>query len=651
MEFFKQHWFKMLVLLPFIPVGILIHSLDRFTGIDDSLRFLIAFVFIVASLLLFFLGFYFELNKGDVKNKKIQLNIRNFEFGIAEISRMILSILTIGFFYMTFNIATMSVQVIDVIENIAAPSDVPTERAYSLVAMFDFDTHDRHYGRIGVLSVADEARDLATDEFLSEQNAIPNPIPVFFNTPFEMIGALYDDEVDAIIIGSNFVEVFEDLDRFEYIEQETRVLDQFTVEDEIVERIEIDPGEPFSILLMGLNSRGGLSRGNINTFMLLTINLEELSFTLVSIPRDSYVPIPCWGYVRDKLSHTNFGGSACAVGAIENMLDIEIPHYVRLNFTGFMELIDVLGGIEVDVPPSGRRGEPIREQDSQRRFGEYMIYLYPGVQTLNGEQALALARHRRSFVSQDFARVGNQQLVFQAMLSEMFNQVNGIPDLLPFLEVMSRSIETNLTAHDITIIAQYILSRFQGLPNSDIMDEMHFINMIVLGDPAMVGRMSVVFPWPGRIAEATRLMRINLGLEEPEFNFIFEFDGFTRSRRQWGGAHTYGSGISASGIQVDEPADEQSQDETDMEDSTPPQTPTPPPGSAPQTPALPSDSAPQAPTPPSDPTPPSHPSHQQRPTPDPPQEPTPPQTDDDDDDDYPIVPPVEDSEPVYGDGE
>jgi len=570
MEFFRQHWFKILVLLPFIPVGVLIHSLDRFTGIDDSLRFLIAFVFIIASLLLFFLGFYFELNKGDVKNKKIQFKIRNFEFGIAEISRVILGLLTIVFFYITLNIATMSVQVIDAIENISVSPDATTERTYSLVTMIDFDVHERHYGRIGVLSVVDEARDLATDEFLSEQNFIPNPIPVLFNTPFEMIEALYEGELDAIIVGSNFVEVFEDLERFEDIEQETRVLVQFIVEDGIIERAEIDPGAPFSILLMGLNSRGELSAGNINTFMLLTINLEELSFTLVSIPRDSYVPIPCWGYVKDKLSHTNVGGSACAVGAIENMMDIEIPHYVRLNFTGFMELIDVLGGIEVDVPPSGSGGV-IREQDSRRRFGEHMIYLYPGVQTLGGEQALALVRHRESFITQDFARVGHQQLVFQAMLSEMFNQVNGIPDLLPFLEVMSRSIETNLTAHDITTIAQYMLGRFQGLPNSDIMDQMHFINMIVLGDSAMVGRMSVVFPWPDRIVEATRLMRINLGLEEPEFNFKFEFDGFTTAERQWGGVHNYGSGLAASGNQAYEPPLPPREDETITEDPTSPQ--------------------------------------------------------------------------------
>ena len=620
MEFFKQHWFKMLVLLPFIPVGILIHSLDRFTGVDDWLRFLVAFVFIITSLLFFFLGFYFELSKGDVRNKKIQLNIGNYEFGIAEISRVVLSILVIAFFYTTFNLATMSTRFIDIIDDIAAAPDVPSERIYSLVAMSDFDVHNQgSYVLIGVLNAGDEARDLATDEFLHDQHTIFNPIPVAFATPFEMINALYDGEIEAIIIGSNFVQVFEELDRFRDIEDETHVLNQFSVEVEVVERVDIDPREPFSILLMGLNSRGELSSGQINTFMLLTINLEDLSFTIVSIPRDSYVPIPCWNYVNDKLSHTNVGGSACAVGAIENMLDIEISHYVRINFTGFMELIDVLGGIEVDVPTR------IEEQDSRRRFGEHMIILEPGPQILNGEEALALTRHRRSFLTQDFARVGNQQLVFQAMLSEMFDQVNGINDLLPFLEVMGRSVETSLSSHDITTIAQYLLGRFQGLPNADIMSEMHFINMIVLGDPAMIsvrnhGRSSVVLPWPRMIAEAQRLMRINLGLEDPEFSFVFEFNGFNRPRTQWGGGHAYGSGILPPGTEIYEPIVEPEEDESLGDEAGIVM-----------------------------PNPPDQPSHTQRPNQQPPQQQTPPQDDgpidndpidddpiDDDPTDYPV---------------
>jgi len=512
-------------------------------GIDDSLRFLAALVLAIASLLLFCLGFYLELGKAE--NKKIQYNMRNL------ISRVIFSILIIAFSYTIFNYAAMSVRFVGAIDDIARPTEKQLEKTYSLVTMFDFDVNNQgSYGRIGVLAVTDEAKDLAVEEFLSEQNFIPNPIPTVFNSPFDMINALYDDEIDALIVGNNFVEIFDELDRFEYIEDETIVLSQFSIEVEHVERVEIDPGEPFSILLLGLNSRNELSTGQINTFMLLTINLEELSFTAVSIPRDSYVPVPCFNYVSDKLSHTNVGGSDCAIGAIEHMFNMEIPYYVKLNFTGFMEIIDILGGIEVDVPAA------FEEQDSRRRFGEHLIHLEAGPQRLNAEEALALSRHR-GWVGDDFTRVENQQLVLHAMMQEMFNEVNGINDILPLLEVIGRHVETNLSSHDITTIANYILGFFQGRNDTDLMDDMHFINMVILGDTARIdvrqhGNLWAAFPWPGRVAEARRLMMINLGLEEPEFSFTFEFDGFTGSNRQWGQTNeTYGSsGILLPGTQM-----------------------------------------------------------------------------------------------------
>jgi len=566
MEFFKQHWFKILVLLPFIPVGILIHSLDRFTGIDDWLRFLIAFVFIIASLLLFFLGFYFELNKGDIKYKRIQLNIGNFEFGIAEISRVILSILVIVFFYAAYNVATMSMRFIDIIDEIAISPDEPCERTFSFVVMSDFDIHNQgSFGRIGVLAIMDEAKDLATEEFLDEQNFILNPIPMVFDSPPEMMSALYDNEIDAIIIGSNFVQILDDLDRFKYIEDETRVLNQFNVEAEIVERAEMNPGEPFSILLLGLDASadGNLATGQIDTFMLLTVNLENLSFTLVSIPRDSLVQIPCANYRYDKLAHTNFGGSmACAIGAIEHMLDMEIPYYALVNFNGVLDIIDVLGGITVDVPMR------IREQDSRRRFGDHMVYIEPGLQRLNGEEALAMARYR-GMLSHDFGRADNGQLVMEAVILEMLGSMTGISDALPLFETLGHNIQTNFTVHELTLLAQYMLEYLPQLRDIDLMEEIHFVRMVILGDTPQErvnvghGPMVVILPWPSRIREARRLMRINLGLEEPEFSSLFEFNGFTSPRIRWGGPHAAGSGSLPPGIEFYVPAVELEEDETD----------------------------------------------------------------------------------------
>ena len=541
MAFLKQHWFKALILMPIIPVGILIYSLDMFISIDESLHFLAILVLIVTSLLLFFLGLYLELRGRSFKNDEGQHLKRVGNL----VGRVVLSVVIIAFVYTSFKLASVSARFSKVINNIVVtPPDAQgqLERSYSLVTMSDFDVNNQgSYGRIGILAIADETKNLATEEFLYEQNFILNPIPTVFDSPFDMISALYDDDIVAIIVGSNYVQVFDDLDRFEYIEHETIVLNQFNVEVEQVERAELDPGAPFSILLLGLNSKDELEEGQINTFMLLTINLEELSFTAVSVPRDSYVPIPCFNYVSDKLSHTNWGGSAtCAIGAIEHMFDMEIPHYVKLNFTGFMDIIDVLGGIEVDVPFS------FSEQDSRRRFGDHLVHLEAGSQRLNAEEALALTRFR-GMIGDDFVRVEHQQLVFHAMLREALSSSKGVNDILSLLEVMGHHVETNLSHHDITVIAQYMLGLLQNRQRTDLIDDIHFINTVILGDTISMtvrhhGELWVSFPWPGRVAEARRLMMINLGLEEPEFTFTFEFDGFNKSYSQWGLTdETYGS--------------------------------------------------------------------------------------------------------------
>lgn len=527
--------------MPFIPVGALIYSLDQFTGIDESIRFLATLVLLTLTCSFFFLGLYVELKKRDVENKRVQFKMTGFRFGMIEMVRIVFSLVIVVFSAIVFDYATMSRRFVNVIDNIAAPPELQAQRGYSLVTMSDFDVNGQvSYGRVGVLTVVDEVKKRALDVFLSDQNFILNPIPTPFDSPIEMINALYEHEIDGMIIGSNFIHVFDELERFEEIASDTLILSQFDIEVETFPRVEIDPGKPFSILLLGLNQNDqALTSGTINTFMLLTVNLEALSFTITSIPRDSYVPIPCNNYIKDKLSHTNLGGSACAIGAIEHMFEMEIPYYVKLNFTGFMEIVDLLDGIEVDVPLA------FEEQDSMRRFGaDYLIRLEAGRQRLNSEQALALVRHRgktgnSDMSGDDFTRVEHQQLVFQAMLSDMFDQIESVNDILPLLEVIGNHVETNLNAHELMTIGQYLIGLLSSEQGSTLMREIHFINIVILGDTTVInvrhyGRLWVSFPWIERIAEARRLMMINLGLEAPEFSFTFEYNGFMRPKREWG---------------------------------------------------------------------------------------------------------------------
>lgn len=522
----------MLLVLPFTPVVMLIYSLDRFSGIDERLRFLLAFLLVVISLFFFFFGLYFELSKGNVQDKRIKFKLGNVRFGFAEVARIILSFILLAFSYLAFDYATVSMRVGNAIDIITVVPEAPIQKGYSLVTMADFDISDQEsYGRIGFLTLVDEVKEMAIEEFLYQQNFILNPVSTTFTTPLEMVNALYDREIDAMIIGSNFVYVFDELERFSNISSDTHVLSQFDIELERAQRNQLNPREPFSILLLGLNQNDeALTSGTINTFMLLTVNLEELSFTITSIPRDSYVPIPCWG-VNDKLSHTNVGGPDCAIGAIEHMFDMEIPYYVKLNFTGFMEIIDILGGIEVDVPFA------FEEQDSERRFGEeYLIRLEAGLQRLNAEEALALARHRgktgnSDMTGDDFTRVKHQQLIFQAMLREMLVQTEGINDVVALMEILGKNVETNLSSYEIMAMAQYLFGLLQGRTATEMINEVHFRNMVILGNTTTIdvrhyGHLWVSFPWQEYIIEARRLMMINLGLEKPEFNFTFEYDGF-----------------------------------------------------------------------------------------------------------------------------
>ena len=549
MQFLKRNIFKILILIPVIPAIILVLSLGNFAGMDESLRFLAALITVTVTLLILFFGIYLEMAKKDVALKAVKSKF-------VKVSQIAFAIFSVATFVGLIVLSNTTVRLGNVLRDVAFdPSR--NERSYSLVTMFDFDVENQGvYTRIGVLGQRDEEKELALESFLYEQNFLVNPTKVDFDLPLDLITALYNYEIDAIIINSNFVHNFEELDEFEHIATDTIVLNQFVVMPESIDRDDINPAEPFSILLLGLNTRETVDSGagQINTFMLLTVNLQELSFTITSVPRDSYVWVPCFGR-HDKLSHTNWGGPGCAIGAIEHMFDMEIPYYVKLNFTGFMDIIDTLGGIYVDVPFR------IEEQNSRRQWGEHTIVIEQGRQLLNAEQALAFSRHRNlrgtsQMTGNDFGRVGHQQIVLEAMLSQMLNRASNVTEIIPMLEVIGQNVHTNLHSTEIMAIMQHLFDTFLLSRNSsgNIMDTLHFINMIILGDTGMIHGMSVVLPWTARIEEARMRMMINLGLEEPEFQFTFTFDGFEPPTHQIGQSGTFGGGATPPGMTQNQPA-------------------------------------------------------------------------------------------------
>ena len=174
----------------------------------------------------------------------------------------------------------------------------------------------------------------------------------------------------------------------------------------------VDPKfDNVSILLMGIDSsdtRGSDENARTDALMVATLNKDDKSVKLLSIPRDSYVYIPDVGY-ESKINHAHaFGGPRGTMRTVEDLLGIPIDYYVRVNFEAFMDVVDAVDGVTVDVPYE------FTEQDSKDQA--QAIHLYPGVQELNGEEALAFARTRKK--DSDIERGKRQQEIMKALLKK-----------------------------------------------------------------------------------------------------------------------------------------------------------------------------------------------------------------------------------------
>jgi LCP family protein required for cell wall assembly len=178
-----------------------------------------------------------------------------------------------------------------------------------------------------------------------------------------------------------------------------------------------------NILILGLDSRG--SEGALartDAIMVLGIDPRRLELSLLSIPRDVFIEVP--GYGSQRINTINLLGEQEAPGngpilldsAIEQTFAISIDRYVRLDFRAFTELIDAVGGISVDI-------ERVIQDDSFPTVdgGVTTIWFEPGIQTLNGEQALIYARTRHS--DDDYQRASRQQQVLTGLMSRLINPV------------------------------------------------------------------------------------------------------------------------------------------------------------------------------------------------------------------------------------
>jgi LCP family protein required for cell wall assembly len=196
-----------------------------------------------------------------------------------------------------------------------------------------------------------------------------------------------------------------------------------------------DPKEPYYVLVLGSDAREGDTVSRSDTIMLCRLDPETKRVSILSIPRDTKVELKNYGTEKINAAMA-YGGPAGAVDAVSDFVGVEISHVAMINFEGFVSLVDRLGGITIDVPS----------------YSSYNgIELQPGVQTLNGEQALTFVRDRKSYNLGDFQRVANQRVFLKAVIKKILDApVTEVPGLVSSL---AECVNTDLTASQVIDLA------------------------------------------------------------------------------------------------------------------------------------------------------------------------------------------------------
>lgn len=288
-----------------------------------------------------------------------------------------------------------------------------------------------------------------------------------YNDYIKMIGDLYNGNIEAIFVPGNYVTLFKNENGFENIASDTKVIYEYSekMQNEDLNLVSNkDFNEPLTFLFLGVDSEGdGLNANaafNGDTLMLMSFNPKTLDAILLSIPRDTYVPIACNHNNYAKINSSAAYGTSCVISTINNLLGINIDYYVKINFKGVVDLVEAVGGVEVNVEaPSymaDKYGGKVCEQNSDRKFGDKLVCMNPGMQTLNGEQALAYARCRHMYIGSDLDRVKHQQQVVEALANKAMH-FSSIKEFQNILNAVSKNIATNMDTD--TILSGYNVAK------------------------------------------------------------------------------------------------------------------------------------------------------------------------------------------------
>lgn len=323
--------------------------------------------------------------------------------------------------------------------------------------------------RVGIVPSEESEALQACQDQLHKEGA--DYTPVSYDNVYELVDALFDGQVEAIIFPENkhneLYEAANDYNQYNALTTFTNTIDQYIyyTDRDPSTIVHSDPvanvmTDPFTILVSGNDSYGTIdqvSRSDVN--MLVVVNPKTAQVLILNIPRDTYLDVSCSknpsacqaaAGQKDKLTHAGIYGVGAVESSLEDYFGIEINYYVRINFSSLINIVDAIGGVDVEV-------EPGLEVD--RFYANGTEGVHSGTNHLDGERALAFARERHAYVDGDNQRVRNQQIVMKALIRAMISPAM-VVNYPKVMKALSTAFETNMSAQELKSLLTLELARF-----------------------------------------------------------------------------------------------------------------------------------------------------------------------------------------------
>ena len=423
---------------------------------------------LVALMALVFLAYdvlvanFMFLRGGKVPKKKAKMMARR--------RRIIAGVLAVVMFCGSIVVSNVANDVRKTIESVQATAPDESEEPVGITRTVYVRTYDKAQTleeakdyRFGIITGYD---DVCTQQAVE---AIEAQLGASINTQsylsvFEMANAVLAGQLDAMILKSGYISILEADERYETFSENTRSLAEVQIEGNgeeldgsgLAMNAEADIAEngklkPFIMYISGSDSREGTLDGNTRSDVniLAVVNPETRQVLLLNTPRDYYVPMPLVEGAYDKLTHCGIYGIDCSMKSLAALYECDVQYYAQINFEGFENLVDALGGITIESDVAFTL---------YKKAGKIKV----GENELNGKKALAFARTRKGLDGGDLDRGKNQMKVIKAIIEKATSGTTIISNYSAIMESVDGMFVMNVPMSLISEVVKKQLSDMSG---------------------------------------------------------------------------------------------------------------------------------------------------------------------------------------------